>query len=111
MNIVTILISSQLGHFNPTYLVVHRKCTLKVSILIHTLLLHLSILKTLLCHVVETLVHHHSINTITHFCHKSYPKANILSATITSEEDINMKVLLEYFVYFYKSVSVKVVFK
>jgi hypothetical protein len=48
MNIITILISSQLTHVNLTSLVVHLKCTLKVPTLFCTILLHFSILKTLL---------------------------------------------------------------
>jgi len=39
-----------------------------------TLLLHLSILKTLLCHVLENLLCHHSVSTITHFCLQVFPQ-------------------------------------
>jgi hypothetical protein len=54
MNIITILISNQLTHLSPTSQVFHLKWTLKVSVFLRTLLFHLSILKTLLCHVLET---------------------------------------------------------
>jgi hypothetical protein len=57
-----------MNHLKPTSQVVHLKCTLKVSIPLRTFLLRLSVFKTLLRHVLETLLHHHSVNTITHFC-------------------------------------------
>ena len=53
MNVNIILISSQLTHLKPTSQVVHLKCTLKVSILLRTLLFHLTVLKILLRHVLE----------------------------------------------------------
>ena len=68
MNVIIKLISSQLTHLKPTSQVVHLKCTLKVSILLRTLLFHLSVLKTLLRHVLETLLRRYSVSTITHFC-------------------------------------------
>ena len=60
MNVIIILISSQLTHAKPTSQVVNLKYILKVSILLRTLLFHLSILKALLRHVLEILLRHHS---------------------------------------------------
>ena len=74
MNVIITLISSQLTHLKPTSQVVHLKCTLKVSIFLRTLLCHLSVLKTLLRHVLETLLRHHSVSTITHFCLTVFPQ-------------------------------------
>ena len=62
INIVIILISTQITHLQSTSQVAHLTCTLKVSILLRTLLLHLFVLRALLCH--------HSVSTITHFCLK-----------------------------------------
>ena len=76
MNVIIILNSSQLNHLNPTSRVVRVKCTLKVSIVLRTVLLQLSILKNLL--------HNHSISSITRF-----PTASISPATTSSERDIN----------------------
>ena len=50
------------------------KSTLKVSMLIRTLLVHPFVLKTLLCHVPETLLHHKSVSTITQFCLTVFPQ-------------------------------------
>ena len=74
MNVIIILISSQLTHLKPTSQVVYLKYTLKVSILLPTLLFHLSVLKTLLRHVLETLFRHHSVSAITHFCLTVFPQ-------------------------------------
>jgi len=74
MNVTTILISSQLTHAKPTSQVVHLKYTLKVSILLPTLLFHLSVLKALLRHFLETLLRHHSVCTITRFCLAVFPQ-------------------------------------
>ena len=74
MNVILILISSQLTHLKPTSQVVHLKGTLKVSILLRTLLFHLSVLKPLLRHVPETLLRHHSVSTTTHFYLTFFPQ-------------------------------------
>jgi len=74
LNVIIILISSQLTHLKPTCQVVHLKCTLKVSILLRILLFHLSVLKTLLRHVLGTLHRHHSVSTITNFCLTVFPQ-------------------------------------
>jgi hypothetical protein len=66
LNVIIILISSQLTHLKPTS---HLKCTLKVSILFH-----LPVFKILLRHVLETLLRHHSVSTITHFCLTVFPQ-------------------------------------
>jgi hypothetical protein len=63
-----------INHLKPISQVVHLKCTLKVSILLRTLLFHLSVLKTLLRRVLETLLRHHSFSTITHFCLTAFPQ-------------------------------------
>jgi len=68
MNVIIILVSSQLTHLKPTSQVVHLKYTLKISILLRTLLFRLSLLKTLLRHVLETLLRLQSVRTITQFC-------------------------------------------
>jgi hypothetical protein len=80
-----ILISSQLTHLKPTFHVIHLKCTLNISILLRTLLFHLSDLKTLLRHVLETLLRYHSVSTITHF-YLSFPTESISPARTSSEE-------------------------
>ena len=67
-------ISSQLTHLKPTSQVVHLKRTLKVSILLCTILFHPSALKTLLRHVLETLLRHQSVSTITQFCLTVFPQ-------------------------------------
>jgi len=74
MNIIIVLISSKLTHLKPTSQVVHLKCTLKVSVLLRTFLFHLSVLKTLLCNVLETLLPHHSLSTVSHFCLTVFPQ-------------------------------------
>ena len=68
MNAIITPISSQLTYLKPTSQVVHLKCTLKVSILLRTLLFHPPILKPLLRHVLETLLRHQSVSTVTQFC-------------------------------------------
>jgi hypothetical protein len=73
MNAIVTPISSQLTHLKPTSQAVHLKCTLKVTILILTLLFHPSVFKTLLRHVLETLLRHQSVRTITQFCLTVFP--------------------------------------
>jgi len=74
MNAIITPISSQLTYLKSTSQVVHLKCTLKVSILLSTLPFHPSILKTLLRHVLETLLRHQSVSTITQFCLTVFPQ-------------------------------------
>jgi len=86
VNVVIILSSTQITHLKSTSQVVHLTCTLQVSILLRIMLLHLTILRTLLCH--------HSVSTKTHFCLK-FSHRSISPAAISSEDDINTQVLLE----------------
>ena len=86
-------ISSQLTHLKPTFQVVHLKSTLKVSILIRTLLVHPSLLNTLLRHVLETLLHHQSVSTITEFCLTVFPQKAFCQV-----QHVRKKILIHVFV-------------
>jgi hypothetical protein len=66
MNFVIILISTQIAHLKPTSKLVHLKCTLKVSVLLRTILFHLSILKNSSPPPL--------ISTLTQFCLKAFPQ-------------------------------------
>ena len=94
MNAIITPISSQLTYLKPTSQVVHLKCTLKVSILLRTLLFHLSVLKTLLRHVLYTLLRHQSLSTITQLSQR-FPTESISPATTFSEENIDTQVFAE----------------
>jgi hypothetical protein len=74
MNAIITPISSQLTHLKPTSQLVHLKCTLKASILRRTRLFHPSVLKTLLRHVLETLLRHQSVSATTQFCLTVFPQ-------------------------------------
>jgi hypothetical protein len=84
MKVTIILIPSQLTHLKPTSRVVYLN-TFKGSILLRTLPFHLSVLKSPLRHVLETLLSHHTVSTITHF-RLSFPKESISPAATSSEE-------------------------
>ena len=95
MNAIITPISSQLTHHKPISQVVHLKCTLKVSIL-RTLLFHPSFLKTLLRHILETLLCHQSVcqynnSVLPH----SFPTESISPAATYSEENIDTQVFVE----------------
>ena len=96
MNAIITPISSQLTHLKPTSQVVHLKCTLKVSILISTLLFHPSVLKTLLLHVLETLPRHQSVSQHNNpILSHSFPTESISPATTCSEENTVTQVFVE----------------
>ena len=63
-----------INYLKPTSQVVHLKCTLKVSILLRTLRFQPSVLIALLRHVLETLLRHQSVSTITQFCLTVFPQ-------------------------------------
>jgi len=88
-NAIITPISSQLTHLKPISQVAHLKCTLKASILLRTLLFHPSVLKTLLLHVLETLLHHQSSQYNNSILLHSFPTGSISPATTCSEENID----------------------
>ena len=96
MNTITTPISSQLTHLKPTSQVVHLKCTLKVSVLLPTLLFHPSAVKPLLRHVLETLLRHQSFSQYNNsILPHSFPTKSISPATTRSEENVDTQVFVE----------------
>jgi len=88
MNAIITPISSQLANLKLTSQV--------VPILFHTLLFHPSVLKTLLRHVLETLLRHQPVSQYNNsILPHSFPTENISPATTYSEENIDTQMFVE----------------
>jgi hypothetical protein len=81
---IDLLICSQLNDLKLTSQVVHIKCTLNVSILPRTLPFQISVLKTLLRHVLQTLLRHHSVSRVLNVPHSF--SIEIISPATTSSD-------------------------